>query len=113
MSCNKCKPIIFIFLIFVLVIGVFNKAGYSTAKKRDPFVPLAGYASDAYAVNDMKDIRLEGIVWEEGKSSIAIINGEMVKEGDQVGNFKLLRIEKNCIIFDNSGEEVKIDLRED
>ncbi|MDP2911791.1 MAG: general secretion pathway protein GspB [Candidatus Omnitrophota bacterium] len=89
---------------------------YNAKNKRDPFVPLisesGGYASDAYEASAVEDIRLEGIVWDEVKGSIAIINGEIVKEGDALGSIKVLKINKDNVVFDVSGESIKIDLNE-
>lgn len=90
---------------------------YNAKQKRDPFVPLVGeggtYASDAYGVNSIEDIRLEGIVWEEGKASLAVVNGEIFREDEQIGVVKVLKIEKDAVIFDNEGERVKIELSTD
>lgn len=84
---------------------------YNANGKRDPFVPLVSesgnYVSDAYEVNKIGDIRLEGVVWDEGKGSIAIINGEIVKEGDELGSVKVLKIEKDGVIFLVNGQNVK------
>ncbi len=90
---------------------------YNAKGKRDPFIPLisesGGYASDAYEASAAEDIRLEGIVWDNVKGSIAIINGEIVKEGDVMGSIKILKINKDSVIFDVGGENVKIDLNKE
>ena len=87
---------------------------YNAKGKRDPFVPLisesGGYVSDAYEASAVEDIRLEGIVWDDAKGSIAIINGEIVKEGEVIGSIKVLKINKDGVVFDVGGEKVKIDL---
>ncbi|MFA4992157.1 MAG: hypothetical protein WC569_06225 [Candidatus Omnitrophota bacterium] len=111
-----------VFLILsVAAIGMAFAEGlfkYDAKGKRDPFVPLVsggyggpgGYASDAYAVNSTEDVRLEGIVWDEVKGSVAIINGEIVKEGQELGSIKVLKIHKDNVIFDVGGSEVKVEL---
>jgi len=92
---------------------------YDAKGKRDPFIPLVsgsgggGYASDAYEASAAEDIRLEGIVWDDVKGSIAIINGEIEKEGDPVGSIKILKINKDSVIFDVGGKSVKIDLNQE
>lgn len=112
--------IFFTGLIFILIVGfVFGEESfkYDAKEKRDPFVPLISkegiYASDAYGIRGVKDIRLEGIVWDEEKGSIAIINGEIIKEGQEIGSVKVLRIEKDGVIFDVDGDKVRIGLRTD
>ncbi len=90
---------------------------YDALDKRDPFIPLVSkdgiYASDAYGVKGIKDIRLEGIVWDEIKGSIAIINGEIVRVGEKIGFLKVLKIEESAVMFDVDGETVQIDLIKD
>ena len=90
---------------------------YNAKGKRDPFVPLisesGGYASDAYEASAVEDIRLEGIVWDDVRGSIAIINGEIVKEGEVIGSIKVLKINKDSVIFDVGGERIKLDLNKE
>ena len=90
---------------------------YDSKNRRDPFIPLisesGGYASDAHEASAVEDIRLEGIVWDDVKGSIAIINGEIVKEGDAMGSIKVLKINKDSVVFDVGGESIKIDLNKE
>ena len=132
MSFNKPKQLytsdivpsvkLFAVLIICCIVGSLAFAEealfkYNAKGKRDPFVPLisesGGYASDAYEASAAEDIRLEGIVWDEVKGSIAIINGEIAKEGDVMGSVKILKINKDSVIFDVGGENVKIDLNKE
>ncbi len=102
-----------------VVSWVFAEEGlkYNAKGKRDPFVPLisesGGYASDAYEASAAEDIRLEGIVWDDMKGSIAIINGEIEKEGDSMGSMKILKINKDNVVFEVGGESVKINLNKE
>ena len=89
---------------------------YNANGKRDPFMPLisgGGYTSDAYEVRAIEDIRLEGIVCDETKDPIAIINGEIVKEGQKIGSVKVLKIEKDGVIFNIGEDIVKVKLEKD
>jgi hypothetical protein len=90
---------------------------YDAKDKRDPFIPLVSeegvFASDAYGISGIKDVRLEGIVWDEEKGSAAIINGEIFKEGQETGTVKILKIDRDGVIFDVNGEEVTIKLVND
>jgi hypothetical protein len=94
-----------------------EKPAYDAKGKRDPFVPLMSekgiYASDAYGISGIKDIRLEGIVWDETKGSAAIINGEIVREGQKIGAAEILRIEKDAVIFSIDGEDTRLELIND
>ena len=90
---------------------------YDAKDKRDPFVPLiseaGAYASDAYGISSIKDIRLEGIVWDETTGSVAIINGEIVKEGQVIGAAEVVKIEKAAVVFNIDNQEIKIELVND
>ncbi len=132
MSLNKPKQLytsdivtsvkLFVVLIICCIVGSLAFAEealfkYNAKGKRDPFVPLisesGGYASDAYEASAAEDIRLEGIVWDDVKGSIAIINGEIAKEGDVMGSIKILKINQDSVIFDVGGESIKIDLNKE
>lgn len=112
--------IIFSFVAIILVSEfLFGEEvfKYDAKAKRDPFVPLVSedgiYASDVYGITSIKDIRLEGIVWDEAKGSIAIINGEIVREDQEIGIVKVLKIEKDAVVFDLGGQEVRVELTTD
>ena len=118
MSFNK--QVILVLLISGMAVGMVSAEEafkYNAKGKRDPFVPLisesGGYASDAYEASAVEDIRLEGIVWDDVKGSIAIINGEIIKEGDTMGSIKVLKINKDNVVFDVGGESIKIDLNKE
>ena len=90
---------------------------YNAKGKRDPFVPLVSkdgaYASDAYGISGIQDIRLEGIVWDEAQGSIAIINGEIVKEGQKIGAIEVLRVERDAVVFNIDGKATRLELAND
>jgi len=113
---------LFLFCVVLAAIGDIaalaeDGFNYNAKGKRDPFIPLISesgrYASDAYEASAAEDIRLEGIVWDDVNGSIAIINGEIAKQGDSLGTMKILKINKDSIIFDIGGENVKIELNKE
>jgi len=125
--CTICKVrggIFKLFLFFIVLAEIGcglafaeDACKYNAKGRRDPFIPLiseaGGYASDAYEASAVEDIRLEGIVWDDEKGSIAIINGEIVREGDAMGSVKVLKINEDNVIFDVGGENIKIDLNKE
>lgn len=122
-TCDNVRSVkLFAVLIICSIVGslVFAEEvlfKYNAKGRRDPFIPLisesGGYVSDAYEASAAEDIRLEGIVWDDVKGSIAIINGEIAKEGDALGSIKILKINKDNVIFDIGGNSVKVDLNKE
>lgn len=106
-------------MIFLTATCLFAEEAYEyeAQSRRDPFVPLVSekglYASDAYGISGIGDIRLEGIVWDDVEISIAIVNGEIVREGQEIGSVKVLKIEKDAVVFEIEREEVRIELSTD
>ena len=106
-------------MIFLIATCLFAEEvyEYEAQNRRDPFVPLVSerglYTSDAYGIGGIGDIRLEGIVWDDAEVSIAIVNGEIVEEGQEIGSVKVLKIEKDAVVFEVEREEVRIELSTD
>lgn len=70
--------------------------------KRDPFLPLVtedGKLLQAFGAVALEDVYLEGIIWDPRGDSIAIINGAIVKQGEALDDFKILKIEKDQVVL--------------
>lgn len=106
----------------VLIILAIYLAAYATGEyfvydskgNRDPFVPLVTKEGIYVGRWQTKDIRetivLEGIVWDPQGESLAIVNGTIVKEGDNFLNFKIIEIEKGGIKLLKGDVELTINL---
>ena len=97
----------------VLAPPVFSEAAegfiYDGGGKRDPFIPLitqnAKVATGLEAVQSIEDVVLEGIVWDSGGDSIAIMNGIIVKRNEEYGSVKIKAIEEEYVeLFINKTE---------
>ena len=109
--------------IFLLMAGVlagyFSLAfaedfRYDSHGKRDPFISQAQEGLLTEKELGANQLRLEGIVLQQGEGSYAIVNGEVVKEGDVFAGFKVLKIKANQAIFKSKeGEKVKVILNQD
>lgn len=90
-----------------------QKYSYKFQGKRDPFVPLISPAG--YLLNlepeDNNALNLEGIMYDPKGDSIAIINGELVRAGETIGDAVLTSIEPNKVTIIKDNEKVEIDLR--
>lgn len=77
---------------------------YNSKGKRDPFVPLVGpgatyQVKEIIDIHSIEDVVLEGIVYDDKGSSVAIINGMILKEGDQAGVVVVEKIESKKVIL--------------
>lgn len=97
-----------------------DKFVYNSHNKRDPFVPLIGIDAeiDAEEVTngtqhiEYTAINLEGIVYDPVYGSKVIINGQILKAGDEGNGFKVEQILPDRIIVNILGERKIVNLRE-
>lgn len=112
MSRNKILPVILI----MFVLALLSQLCFGIEKgKRNPFIPLVTPEGrllqlEAEEEGNEEELRLEGIMYDKGGLSYAIVNAEVVKIGDWAGGYRVLRIEKNKVIFiiDNQIKEVEL-----
>jgi len=115
---KKTFILIVIFILTSAWENVFCENGnYESHGKRDPFVPLIGqekaYSAGLTDITAIEDIRLEGIAQDAKGKRIAIINGEIVKEGFKSGEIEIVKIERKSVAITISGKAFKIDLPEE
>lgn len=87
---------------------------YDAHDKRNPFLALISTDGRILEprISKKRDgaINLEGIIYDAGSSSYAVINGEIVKAGEAAGDYQLIRIEPQKIILSKEGKELEIEL---
>ena len=112
------KKVLWLFFFFAMT-SVFadgNKVFvYNENGKRDPFDPLVSskgtvltYDSD---VTSATDLILQGVVIEANGNNLAIINGKIVKVGDQVGPYTVESIAKDHVNFTKGQEQMTVKLK--
>ncbi len=91
---------------------------YDAKGKRDPFIALV--TPDGRLLKWEKEetvsgsgLLLEGIVYDEHGLSYALVNGEVVRVSDKVGDYQVLKIEKNKVIFIKGGQTLEVELKEE
>ncbi|MDP3804074.1 MAG: hypothetical protein Q8Q87_00820 [Candidatus Omnitrophota bacterium] len=114
------KRIFFIALIFLLVAsaeGSCESYKYEPHGRRDPFVPLIGQDKAAAAgladVTSIEEIKLEGIAINANGKRTAIMNGEIVKEGDKTGDVQILKVGHKSVTLLINDKEFKVSLPEE
>ncbi|GEM_PF-1225135 len=75
---------------------------YSSAGRRDPFVPLVGVSSErsgegVWGILTIDDVVFQGVTVEPDGARSVIINGEVLREGDEVGRLTVESIGDNVV----------------
>lgn len=82
-------------------LGAADNYKYESHGRRDPFVPLVGMDRPAVSkledATSIADIKVEGIVSRSGGKMAAILNGQIVKEGDRFGDIEIKKISKKAV----------------
>jgi hypothetical protein len=104
------------FLLFVLSACSWNSAtaadqpAYDAQGKRNPFIPLVTSDGRLQMIEDTaqasKDTELvvDGIMFDKYGVSYALVNGDVVKVGDSVGEYRVLSIEPRKVAFIKEGQ---------
>ena len=90
---------------------------YDSKGKRNPFIPLVtpdGRLVKLESDTEKKssDLSLEGIIFDKNGISFALVNGAVVRIGDTIDTYQVLKIEKNKVIFIRDGQLRELDLKE-
>jgi len=86
--------------------------------KRDPFVPLVGTAkmrtsTSLEDVMSIEDVSLQGLASDSAGRGAAILNGEMIKEGQSVGHLTVKKISKDNVILVIDDEEYTLNFNDE
>lgn len=86
---------------------------YDAQGRRDPFIPLV--TSDGRLLKlDAKETKgqltIEGIIYDEKGISYAIVNNVIVKIGDNIEGYQVLKIEADRISFIKEGNVSELKL---
>jgi hypothetical protein len=89
---------------------------YDEKGRRNPFIPLV--TADGRIINLEKqekkgEILIEGIIYDKHGLSYALVNGEPVQVGDKVGDYQVLKVEQDKVIFIKEGELFAVELKKE
>ncbi len=98
-------------LLLILTSSSFaaSEVGYDSGKRRDPFVPLTG--EDVSISASSSGVKLEGIIYDPGAQSMAILNGKAYQVGEALGDATVLKIQKDHVVISVDGEEKTLWIR--
>lgn len=87
---------------------------YDPHGKRDPFFPLVdkdgNLLPEIRPVGSAVELNLEGILWDNKGDSYAIISGTVLRVGDVLGDYKIIKIEPRRVILSRGAEEITVNL---
>ncbi|MCK4917488.1 MAG: hypothetical protein KAJ79_03830 [Candidatus Omnitrophica bacterium] len=85
-----------------------------TNQDRDPFTPLINKYGLIliYQEVDVKGLSLKGIIYENGQS-LAIINDEVLRIGDKIGLYKIIKIGEKEVVLKKGKEVSTLKLEEE
>jgi hypothetical protein len=85
---------------------------YESKGKRDPFVPLIGGSRPTVVkledITSAEDVKVEGIAVGAHGKKVAILNGEVLKESDKVGEVELIKVEKKFVTISIGGKSYNL-----
>lgn len=89
---------------------------YDDHGKRDPVWPLV--SSSGSIINYDKefqasDLKIEGIMLGVNGQNLAIINGQIVKKGDQIGSLVIVEIGKNTVALKQGEQKFALKLNKE
>jgi hypothetical protein len=119
MSGNKSKIMGFLVLsVLSFNLLCFSQEDfiYDSMGERNPFMPLV--TSDGVLIklkprSTAGGLDLEGIIYDKISMSYAIVNGMVVKAGDFVGDYQVLKIEEGKVIFIKEGQSFEVELKKE
>lgn len=106
----------FCILNFTLTCYAQEQFIYDAKGKRDPFIPLVtpdGRLLKLEQEEGIADLSLEGIIYDKNGLSYAIVNGEVVRIGDRIGDYQVLKIDENKVIFIKEGLPQEVQLKKE
>lgn len=116
MLLNK-KSLIFLSFLLLISSGAFCQDDfvYDAKGKRNPFIPLVTPEGRLLKLDKQVDasssgLSIEGIIYDKFGRCFAIVNTAVVGIGDYVGDYRVLKIYENKVIFIKDGEPLEVEL---
>ena len=116
---NRLRRIFLLNLFCVLAYGFSFAQGdfiYDAKGERNPFMPLVTPEGRFIKIKPRsitEGLELEGIIYDKISMSYAIVNGLVVKVGDFVGDYQVLKIEEKKVVFIKEGQPFEVELKKE
>jgi len=113
----KITVLILMAAVFIPLQANAELLQYEAHGKRDPFVSLVGSEKPTTTklvdITSVEDIRLEGIVSGNKGEMAAMMNGEIIKVNDRIGDICVKSITKAGVTLTVGGREYQLKLPEE
>ncbi len=91
---------------------------YDSGGKPDPFIPWVTPDGRLQILESQEkktesELNLEGIIFDKYGLSYALVNSEVVKIGDTIDGYQVLKIEEKRVIFIKDGDLKEIPIKEE
>lgn len=112
------RKLLITFLLCLIISPLATARGefvYEDKGKRNPFIPLVTPEGrllklDRQDTVSAQGLTIEGIIYDKQGRSFAIVNAEVVGIGDSVGDYQVLKIFENKVVFIKDGEPLEVEL---
>jgi len=112
------KKLLFILILFITICRSGfgqDEFVYDSKGKRNPFIPLVTAEGRLLKLDKQDTVSsgglfIEGIIYDKFGRSFAIVNTEVVGIGDIVGDYQVLKIFENKVVFVKDGEPLEVEL---
>lgn len=98
-------------LLLCAIASAQDEFTYDAKGKRNPFIPLVtpdGRLVKLEQDQGGQDVAIQGIIFDKHGVSYAIVNSNVVGVGDNIGDYRVLKIMPNKVIFIKDGQAVEI-----
>jgi hypothetical protein len=122
---SKVNPLLSATGLFLAGVFLWAQAGfgqeyfvYDPQGKPDPFTPWVTSDGrlqilESQEKKNESELNLEGIIFDKYGLSYAVVNGEVVKIGDTISGYQVLKIEEKRVIFIKEGQLKEIEIKEE
>ena len=102
-------------LLFVVSYSQAEEAFIYPKGGRDPFLPWVSpdgkFLQGEGGVGSLDDGMLEGIIWDPERGSMAILNGEVIRQGGHIGEFEVIAIRQQELVLQSGDRRVTFRLK--
>jgi hypothetical protein len=107
--------LLFLFSLIAPLAFVQGEFVYESKGKRNPFIPLVTPEGRLLKLDKKETVvsdglSLEGIIYDKFGRSFAVVNTAVVGIGDSVGDYQVLKIFADKVIFIKNGEPLEVEL---